>query len=292
MKKIKGNALSQYGVIILLIGLALVPVFAYTGYSIVNSFQGFSNTLKDSSNSDYNPVASLVPLINSVDFLVTNNPDNSVTVSIGNKKTTISENDIKLAEETMGVNGKEELVKEIEYLMSQYQAQNPNSEMPELDIRYGTGDRSKNMETYIASHHATHAKTKDLENDYGQYGNLRDTSTSTYSGDATALNTTTIKMGDTYVIKQTDKKCNGQKCNSKEIGNYRIEGKLDSSGIFKGNVTSDVNISGVYTANLSTKDDGSTYLAGYFDPSTSNVERISSRQVVVTDYDWNFDFQP
>jgi hypothetical protein len=151
------------------------------------------------------------PTINIGGYDVLENADGSLSFDAAGQVITIPQEIVALQETVMETTGSSswlDLVKEVGYMVEKHKAEYPDSDVP-VEILFGTGDRSASIS--------------------GQ--------TAQYFGSATA-NTTTIKVGNDLVIIQNDQDCSVTNTFCLFEGKFRIEGSLDASNNFTGNVTS------------------------------------------------------
>ena len=84
MRKLKGVSIAQYAIIIVLIALALVPVFYVVGQNLFSNFKGFNDILAEESNEQNQTTTNSLPSD-------TTSPDQSSTNGIASPESPIRE---------------------------------------------------------------------------------------------------------------------------------------------------------------------------------------------------------
>lgn len=140
---------------------------------------------------------------------ITNNPDGSTSFTVAGKNYSLNSTVISNIDQVMQTSagsGKTELIKEIAALIAKYQQAYPNQPVPDVKLDFGTSSISENNGT-------------------------------NYNG--TAMNTTTIKVGELFVVIQKDN--SGGTCvivNPSSCIQRKIEGTVPSGGnTFNGSIS-------------------------------------------------------
>lgn len=229
MRKFKGNALGQYGLVITLVALALVPIFYLCGqtlYSIFNNyllaFTDVSNTVSQNSGSILNnylnfPSKKLPPTnspitstVNIAGYDVNFHQDGSVSFNVGTQSVNLDPQLVNLQNEvveTSGSAGISDLVKEIGYLITQHQGEYPPGQVP-VELTYGSSQRTDGA--------------------------------TTYNGKAGLPSSTIVRVGTHMVILQKDQASQYNLVGpsaAMEFDPVRIEGNLDISGQLAGSMS-------------------------------------------------------
>lgn len=198
-------------------------------------------------------------------YNITDNPDGSVSFVVNNQLINIPQSALDLtnkAMQTTGASGKEDLIREMAYMIEKMAAEYPNGDVP-IEIMYGTGDR----------------RSVDAA----------------FNGIA-EVNTYAIKSGNNVVIIQKDQNCSyavesvpqGACCptHNKATGVYRLEGTLTGNQ-FVANVTSETpsGVTGSYSATLDQSAGGLS-----FSNSTFKADPISDYGTYSTNFRWDINF--
>jgi hypothetical protein len=254
----RGNAVSQYAIIIGLVIIGIIPVFYGLGKLIFANFDIFKTMLSSDSgalihqntqgdqpssgipsNSDTEPAiintstdtSAIVSKEVIAGYEVNIHQDGTSSFSVLGQEIRLTPAMMKLNEEmfvgveTSGVTGKEKLVSEIGYLIEKTKNQYPGQDVP-IDLSYGSGDRAYKTILLPAAAYENKAE----------------------------YNTLKLEAGDEFILLQYDKSCKGTTCEFPGV--YRIEGSSDTTGKFNADVTvtsKDREFTGSYSGKL--KDD-------------------------------------
>jgi hypothetical protein len=198
-----GQNITEIAIIIALVSIAAIFGLTMLGgnlTSLVGSSKGkvenFDPFAVRDSGGTPAPIIKTDPIGG---YDVNEHADGAYTFKVGDQTVTIQPETLESYNtvlQTTGASGLEDLVREMAYVVSQYQAAHPGEQAP-LTITFGDSSRTKG--------------------------------TADYTGTA-SVNATTIMAGDQFVILEYDQTCVGSACNPSLVGKYRIEGTVDTSG--------------------------------------------------------------
>jgi Flp pilus assembly pilin Flp len=248
VKKTSGNALNQYGLIIALVALALVPIFFAFGKNITDIFNQYSslygdmstqtksntiNTVATSTASTSNSTTSTSsttgtntsPVVSTetiAGYTVSTHEDGSVSFDIEGTSISLPSKVVELqniVEETSGSIGLKSLITEIASLVKENKA---TGVYEPIQILFGDSTRS------------VPAKSLSVEG-------------------TAEVNSTVIKSGSKMIVLVKDQSCvstNSSLCSTGDtkLGSYVIEGTVGSDNTFNATLTSTT------TANLKVGD--------------------------------------
>lgn len=253
-----GQNLIEFIIIIALISFAGLICLVLLGNNVKSLF---SSTAQ--KNSQYKPFEwnqSIVDTKTIQGYKVNSYADGSISFNVGKQNIKLNNSILNYSnqvfEATAG-QGKENLIKEIAYMIKKNEAKY-NGDVP-LEVYFGKGTRQStnpNYESFIL-------------------------------GGEASLNLLTIQVGNEFVAIQNDKTCsNGSSCLGYK-GEYRIEGTINSDNNFNAAVTSKAEVTdrtgGVFTGSFSKGTNDNLIFDGKYDEDAGSGNNL--------DFNWilNFD---
>lgn len=276
-RKIKGQEATEFVLIVVLVFFAALLTTTLFGNKIASFFMTDSSVVKSAkstpslvSSADlpkYTPdyetkAASDATLTKIGGYDVIENSDGSLSFQVGGQNVNLSADVVNLQNtvfQTTGSSGAGDLIKEIGYMINKYKADYPGSNVP-VEIAFGQGDRGYSDDKLSIS----------------------------YTGSA-SVNTISLKVGNNLVVLQKDQTCEVIATSCNYQGNYRIEGTINSSNIFNGNVTSsgiNYNPHGTYTAQIDNSGIINFNKGVYYQTDNYNIKNGYPSVL----YNWNINF--